>query len=82
MKKEIILRVRLNEDEARIIDELAEKMGMNKSSLIRLLLFANQIDINILKNLKELPLFKRLIDFKVSLDELNFLEFDFLKAKK
>lgn len=80
--RNVQLKIKVTEEEARRIEELAEKMGMNKSSLIRFLLFANKIDIHILKKLKQLPLLKRLIDFKSALDELDFLGFDFLKDKK
>lgn len=62
--RNIQIKIKVTEEEARRIDELAEKMGMNKSRLIRNLLLGNLNDAEFLQKVGILPFVKNLIEFK------------------
>lgn len=61
--RNIQLKIKVTEEEAKKIDELAEKMGMNKSRLIRNLVLGNLEDAEFLQKVGILPLVKNLVEF-------------------
>ena len=62
--RNVQIKIKVTEEEAKRIDELADKMGMNKSRLIRNLLLGNLEDAEFLQKVGILPLIKNLIEFK------------------
>lgn len=62
--RDITLRIRVSEEEAKMIEELAEKMEMNKSRLIRNLLLGGLDDAKFLDKVGVLPLVKNIRDLK------------------
>lgn len=62
--RNVQIKIKVTEEEAKRIDELAEKMGMNKSRLIRNLLLGNLEDAEFLQKVGILPLVKNLVAFK------------------
>lgn len=68
--RNVQIKIKVTEEEAQRIEELAEKMGMNKSRLIRNLLLGNLNDAEFLQKVGILPLVKNLIEFKDKLKGL------------
>ncbi len=62
--RNVQIKIKVTEEEAKRIDGLAEKMGMNKSRLIRNLLLGNLEDAEFLQKVGILPLVKNLVAFK------------------
>ncbi|WP_419765444.1 MAG: ribbon-helix-helix domain-containing protein [Arcobacter sp.] len=62
--RNVQIKIKVTEDEAKRIDELANKMGMNKSRLIRNLLLGNLEDAEFFQKVGILPLVKNLVAFK------------------
>lgn len=62
--RNVQIKIKVTEEEAKRIDELADKMGMNKSRLIRNLLLGNLEDAEFLQKVGILPLVKNLVAFK------------------
>lgn len=62
--RNVQIKIKVTEEEAKRIDELAEKMGMNKSRLIRNLLLGNLEDAEFLQKVGILPFVKNLVAFK------------------
>ena len=62
--RNVQIKIKVTEEEAQRIDELAEKMGMNKSRLIRNLLLGNLEDAEFFQKVGILPLVKNLVEFK------------------
>lgn len=65
--KDIKLTVRFTKDENQQIEELANKMGISKSKLIRSIVLGNIDDLDILKNIGSLPIIRRYKEFVESL---------------
>ncbi|MCT7609811.1 CopG family transcriptional regulator [Aliarcobacter butzleri] len=61
--RNVQLKIKVTEEEARRIEELAEKMGMNKSRLIRNLLLGNLDDAEFLQKIYVLPIAKRIFEW-------------------
>jgi len=62
--RNVQIKIKVTEEEAKRIDELSEKMGMNKSRLIRNLLLGNLEDAEFFQKVGILPLVKNLVEFK------------------
>ena len=62
--RNVQIKIKVTEEEAERIDELSEKMGMNKSRLIRNLLLGNLEDAEFFQKVGILPLVKNLVEFK------------------
>ena len=58
-----MVKIKVTEEEARRIEELAEKMGMNKSRLIRNLSLGNLDDAEFLQKIYVLPIAKRIFEW-------------------
>lgn len=55
-KREIEIKIRLNEEENKKIEDLAEKLKMSKGRLIRNIILGEIKDINMLYNIGLLPI--------------------------
>ena len=65
--KDIKLTVRFTKDENKQIEELANKIGISKSKLIRSIVLGNIDDLDILKNIGSLPIIQKYKEFVKSL---------------
>lgn len=65
--RNVQIKIKVTEEENKRIEELSEKMGMNKSRLIRNLILGNLDDAEFLQKIGILPLVKNLIEFKEKL---------------
>ena len=72
--RDIEIRFRVNEDENARIEALAEKIGVNKSRLIRNLVLGDLTETNMLYNLGAIPIAKAILRFTHSLRGENFDE--------
>lgn len=61
--RNVQLKIKVTEEEAKRIDELAEKMGMNKSRLIRNLLLGGLDDGEFLQKIYVLPIAKKIFEW-------------------
>ncbi len=61
--RNVQLKIKVTEEEARRIEELAEKMGMNKSRLIRNLLLGGLDDGEFLQKIYVLPIAKKIFEW-------------------
>lgn len=62
-KREIEIRFRVSEEENQKLEELAEKLKMNKSRMIRNLVLGNIDDVAMLTNIGVLPIVQNAIAF-------------------
>ena len=70
--RDITLRIRITEEENKTLEDLAEKFKMNKSRLIRNLLFGNIDDLKFLEKIKFLPLIQNAIALKDKLQGFDY----------
>lgn len=65
--KDVQLTIRFTSDENKQIEELAEKIGMSKTKLMRNIILGNIDDVNFLQNIGSLPLIQKYKKFVTSL---------------
>ena len=65
--KDVKLTIRFTEDENKQIEELANKIGMSKSKLIRSIVLGDIDDSKLLQNIGSLPLIQKYKEFVKSL---------------
>ncbi|WP_320034849.1 hypothetical protein [Halarcobacter sp.] len=72
--RNIQLKIKLTEEENKTLEDLAEKFKMNKSRLVRNLLFGNIEDLKFLDKIKFLPLIQNALAFKDKLQGFDYWE--------
>lgn len=65
--RSVQLKIKLTEEEAKEVEELAKEIGITKSKLIRNLLLGDLDDTNFLNKIDILPLIKNIRDLKEKL---------------
>ena len=70
--RNIQIKIKVTEDEAKRIDELAEKMGMNKSRLIRNLVLGNLEDTEFVTKIGLLPFVQKAKSYYSSLKGIDY----------
>ena len=72
--KDIKITFRIDEDEYKIINDLAEKTGLKNSELIRNIVFGKIYSENMLRGLKEIPILE---NYAKLLDEIGGKDYIF-----
>ena len=71
--KDIKLSFRINEDEYEIINNLAKRLGLKNSDLIRNILFGHIYDERMLKGLKEIPILENYAQMLNQIGAKNYI---------
>ena len=72
--KDITLRFRVDEDEYEQINNLAKKIGLKNSELIRNIIFGKIYSENMLRGLKEIPILE---NYAILLDKIGGKDYIF-----
>lgn len=70
--RDIILRIRINEEENRILEDLSEKFKMNKSRLVRNMIFGDIDDVKFLTKIGFLPLVQKMKAYYNNLKGIDY----------